>query len=242
VIASWCRGAVAGGTGAGLRVRPADLDAGPALLRPMLGTLGLPRRRVDLVVDLGRPVGRTTPEPRAIVSLLEGAAPLAAWRRVVLTGGSFPPKLWTRMGHDERARFRRHEQDLFDAVAARVGATTPLVFGDHGVVTTVPSTTRFRGAATIRYTSGHDWWVLRGFPPDKAPADDHARLARELTESDHWRGVDHCAGCRFIAGHAAPAGKGGGGNATQWRQADFAHHMISVHEILADRRDQTAAS
>ena len=153
---------------------------------------------------------------------LERFSPLESWRSVTLLGSSFPASLGEQLGYNEYAVLPRAEQAVWSQVADLVDGEQHVQFGDYGVLSAQDPVAPYRGSANIRYAMDHSWYVLRGHHRDKATPSDYARLAADLVSSELWLGADHCPGCEFLGKRAVAES---GGNATQFRQADFVHHL-----------------
>jgi hypothetical protein len=176
-----------------------------------------------------RPVDSAFLLSRVIAQCLNGFQPLDRWRSVVVAGASFPPNLSSVVEHNSYALLPRIEGQLWLRVQAECD-NRRLVYSDYGVVCAAPQP-GFRGAANLRYSMLEQWFVQRGFPPDKAPRDDYLTLASDLMSQESvWKGGGHCPGCSAIARGVAD---GKPGNATQWRETGFAHHFAVVSESLA---------
>jgi len=217
-------------TGACIRVRRDDLVAGAEGLRSLLRDLDLPRAEIDLVVDLeALAVDRARFMADVVRKALEGFRPLNGWRSVSLCAGAFPMVLADVLDHDSEGSFSRTDYAMWRHACADLGECD-LQFGDYGPVTPSDDAGGGLGAANLRFARPTHWRVLRGLAPeDKTPVpEDHNRLGRLLIESTADFDPLHCAGCEFIAKKAY----NGGGNAKQWRQADFGHHFATVREHL----------
>lgn len=211
------------GLGACIRLRDQDLTAGVAGIASLMKELDLPKSSIDLVFDLQQLETTGTFMAASVAAkCLEKFRPLTSWRTVTIVGSSFPSTLGEHLAYNEYAVLPRAERAVWAQVSDLFDEERPVHFGDYGVLGSQDPIARYRGSANIRYAMDGSWYVLRGHHRDKAPSSDYARLAGELVSSDIWMGADHCAGCEFLGKRAVAET---GGNATQFRQADFVHHF-----------------
>jgi len=217
------------GNGACIRIVGDDLGIGTAGLRIMLAELDIPRESIDLIFDLGDiPTANTFLLDGVVSASMASFTPLGDWRSVALVGTSFPSNLSSVVEHNSFNLIARVEQSLWRRVCSSVEGRPSPTFGDYGIVSTDQSP-GFKGAANLRYAVKDQWYILRGQPRETATSYDYLGLAKELRAQDVWRSTDHCAGCRFIQDRIED---GNPGNATQWREAGFAHHFAVVGESL----------
>jgi hypothetical protein len=214
------------GYGASIRLVDDELKVGTVGLRGLLSELDIPQKSIDLVFDLGTlPDGSIFLLSELVSSYLKNFGPLDSWRSVSIVSSAFPLNLSERVQHNSFDFIPRSEKSLWERVCQTIGNGFTPGFGDYGVVS-ADTSLAFRGAANLRYATKESWYVLRGDNPDLADRD-YLRLATELCESDIWRGPDHCPGCSLIQRQLDVQKPG---NATQWRQAGFAHHFAVVSE------------
>ena len=180
----------------------------------------------DGVAEMARAFLHQVPEPRS-------------WRTLSLIGCAFPlsMKLVARDSHAHTARMEwnawRDSVYLHASEFARVPT-----FGDcviqhtKGVEGFNPKT--MQGSAAIRYALGNEWLLLKGRGTRKASTKiQMPKLARELVAGGlrvHFRGPDHCAGCRRI--QEAAGGAPGAGSLMTWRRIGTVHHITTTVEAI----------
>jgi hypothetical protein len=193
-------------------------------LAEVLRLVGLTPEGVDLLVDVGRLRDERAVDD--IVPVVADALEWAAgwpWRRVTVTSSAFPESVGPTAPF-RLAKFRRHDRDLWRRILQLVRGPVPN-FADHGVTPCDPPIGRARGAS-LRYTNGPYWYVLRS---PKADTDNGLRLCKELAGSSVWPAnhTDLSWGDREIRRRADGELKKSGNPAFR-RAWDTSHHLAAV--------------
>lgn len=200
-------------------------------LYQLLSRFRLDRAQVHLLVDLKLIDNASLSIPR-LSALLPG---LLDWTTFTVASGAFPPDLSNlevgihEVGRSDWLAWKR-------AVVSSRPARVP-TYGDyatrHPIFKEPPP--RARVSASIRYTAGEHWVVMRGEWLNKPggpgfkqyPA--NAVLLRERTE---FCGEAFSAGDHYIAQMTLDSPQTGTGNATTWVQASVNHHLtFTVRQI-----------
>ena len=210
------------GNGACVRLRDSDLAAGSAGAAVLLKELDLPRSEVDLVFDLQQLQTTGTFMAAALAAkYLERFSPLSSWRSIALAGSSFPPSLGELVGYNGT----RYCPGLNERSGPRCPILTKAPKWRSATMARSAPSIRLRPFADQRTSatpSINPGWYFAGFIV--------TRLRRPTTRDSLATSSRRTSGWPTITALAARsspkrAADGCGGNATQYRQAGFVHHL-----------------
>ena len=215
--------------GAVLRV---DVDTfyGPTLaadIAAKLAAIGLAAADVDLVIDLGDVAGAPVSGSAAAVNSTWPALPhVGVWRTTTLLLAAFPASL----AGIPRGVSRKPRTDW---AVYQACSSTGARFGDYAIsnpelIEVDPRL--MRQSASVRYTGGSEWLVVKGKGVRKVGWSQTTGLCQQLMAEPEYCGPPFSTGDQFIADVAA--GLGGPGNATTWRQVATNHHIeLVVYQV-----------
>ncbi len=215
-----------------------DLDALQDELKLLLEILSLDPTKVDLIVDLRElSEGDEVSTYEWISDVLRRLPLVNAWRRLVLSGSSFPENL-SSLRADTSTMLPRVEWSIWKALRRTNSLPRLPLFADYAIAH--PSSIevdpkKMRMSANIRYTLDSNWLVLRGRSVQLHGYAQFNRLSSELVMSGHFSGPEFSPGDRYIARCAQ--GIDGPGNATTWRWVGSAHHLTMVGRQLSALAD-----
>ncbi|MCR4341272.1 MAG: beta family protein [Gemmatimonadaceae bacterium] len=219
-------------TGVCLRLKPLDVFSRPFLeeLPKLLGTLGMNKNSVDLVVDLE--IFDSSQPP--LQALMEAFPSLESWRTVTVLRGAFPDSLQdSPIGTStiKRADFVSWRT----AFATQIGVS--LMFGDYAVqggIYRPISGPINRMAANIRYAIPEKWLICKGedvFDESGPGFRQWPALAQLLVERKEFSGSSFSAGDEFIAQHSLAFEPTG--DAKGWIGAGLSHHLVLTGRQVA---------
>ena len=225
-------------SGVGIRLTRSEFESGrlTADLNSFLSTNRLTPDRVDLIVDIGSVCDLITAGVMALTQAFLADVPnKGQWRTLTVTGSAFPQSMGV-VNRNSSARIARSEW-----LAWRSG-----LFGQRATLERLPTFSDcaiqhpvgvenfdpmiMQVSASIRYSSGNDWLLVKGestrFNP---PSNQFPQLATQLVYGQLQRdftGAGHCAGCRMAKKSAD--GLSGLGSAEVWRRIGTVHHITTV--------------
>lgn len=226
--------AVASDDGNGIAIRLTGEDLSADIDREVHGLIeavGVPLRKVDLVVDLGlidtqAAVSRVS---RLADDLLAGLSQITGFRTVVVASGAFPPDLrdvtpWNVTEKD------RHDAAMWEGLREREPARMP-VFGDYAIAhpRMIPPSSGWP-SPQLRYTVAGRWLVLRGTRNDLRSSAQFYDICEQICRHPEFSGADLGEADHRIAN----PGLHGPGNATTWRSIGTAHHADFVISRLME--------
>lgn len=201
----------------------------------LLGRLGVKPEACNFVLDLGAPNFEPISGFTRLVLGLLGRLPYREeWQTLSIIGTSFP----STMGEVKTGStiLHRWEWVLFKQVATELieqGSRVP-TFGDYGINhkdVSQMDMRKVKPAATIRYTAGDDWFIVKGRNVRDHKFPQYRGHCRTVMASPHFRGPAFSYGDAYIEGCAQ--GKEGTGNLSTWRKVGTNHHLEVVVQDLA---------
>ncbi len=229
---------MSGTRGVGVRLTRQELESGSldARLNSFMSGNRLIPDDVDLILDLG-PVEDFIPAGvNALAMAFLADVPVKSqWRSLTVTGCAFPFSMAV-VNRKTAKRVKRVEwlawrDRLYDQ---RTSLERLPAFGDcaiqhpSGVENFDPKF--MQASATIRYTSGEDWLLVKGESTRKTlPSHQFPSLATRLVYGDlqgAFEGPQHCEGCRMAK--ASADGAEGLGSPEAWRKIGTIHHVTTV--------------
>jgi hypothetical protein len=228
------------GRGIGIRVLVDALPDEPLSTEvlSLIDRLCLPPSRMDLILDVGA-VAEAAEASKGAIAALDLLGTLVEWRTVVLASGAFP-RLHDSPGAEASSIAPRHDRQLHRTVcAARPAFPRAVVYGDysveHAFSANVPHV-RAPGPpwGLMRYTAP-DGFLIGRVPTRGSDRADRVRgMARWITRSEEFRGVEYSDGERWLAECARGEGSKGSGNAETWIRVGHTQHMSFVVNQIAD--------
>ena len=216
------------GNGICLRIEHDDIIDAQLFYQSVSSTLDavrIPVEGVDLVLDLGF-VGKSSELElhSTLLEVFQVIASLGVFRNVVIAGGSVPEQLPKRDAGIVR-RETRIEIPVWSRVHSTPGLTTPIAFGDYGVINPqyVKPGRPVNVPARVRYTTPSEQVFLR------TGRGGHAELCRQLTAMEDYAGAGYSAGDQRIS--LAAQGLASPGNPAIWVAGDLNHHL----ELVSDQ-------
>ncbi|MGA8150328.1 MAG: beta family protein [Terriglobales bacterium] len=214
-----------------------DVEPDSDVERLITGLGGVANEEMDLVIDLedlGPDTGRALLVARSIFYMVPK---MEVWRRVILTGASFPEDL-SDVGAATISTLPRREWELWNTLQRRpkLLPRPDLIFGDYAISHPVIKELDPRVmlmSASIRYTTPDHWLIVKGRNVRHYGFDQYFELCQVLVKRNEYCGSDFSWGDRYIADCAE--GIQGPGNATTWRKVGTNHHLTLVVRELAKR-------
>ncbi len=228
--------------GLAVRLTRADFESGEltARIATFLMEQSLEPGEVDLIIDLGTVEDLIVEGVAALAASFLDAVPVHhEWRTLTLSACAFPLSMGIvdRHSHDviERSEWRAWRDHLH---ARRATLRRLPSFSDcaiqhpSGVEGFDPRIMAI--SAAIRYTLSDEWLLIKGESTRSVPPSaQFPRLATRLVYgqlSQHFAGMNHCAGCLGIK--QAADGFSGYGSAEVWRRLGTIHHVSTVIQGL----------
>ena len=224
--------------GVGIRLTRQEFEAHllPTELNSFLSANGLKPDCVDLIVDLGSIDQLITAGAIALVEAFLAVVPnKRQWRTLTVTASSFPMSMGV-VGRNSSKRVERSEwlawrRGLFDqrATLERLPSFSDCAI-QHPVGVEDFDPRFMQVSASIRYTSGNDWLLVKGESTRVNPASSQfPQLATHLVYGrlrNDFAGAQHCDGCKMAK--ASADGNKGFGSAEVWRRIGTIHHITTV--------------
>lgn len=201
----------------------------------LLSTLKIQSTDCDLILDLGAPnfvpLDGFTMAIQAIVSKLPY---LNDWRTFTLLGTSFPETMGSIKEGVEIVP--RYEWQLYKILIdgfrkARLRLPT---FGDYAISHPKVHDLDMRlakPAATIRYTVGGSWYIVKGKNVRDYGFEQYRELSKKIVDSRYYRGSTFSWGDEYIL--KCSNGNGKTGNLSTWRQVGTNHHIEKVTRCIS---------
>lgn len=202
---------------------------------------GLATEETDLIVDLGPVEDLIVNGVNALTESFVADVPvIQQWRTFTISACAFPLSMgvinrhshdlikrsewisWRDYLHTRRQKLPRHPTFSDCAIQHPKG-----VEGFDPRIMQV--------SASVRYTSGKNWLLIKGESTRNVPAKEQfPKLASLLVFGhlkSHFKGENHCKGCALIK--EAADGVKGLGSAEVWRRLGTIHHITTVVQELA---------
>jgi hypothetical protein len=200
------------------------------LLETRLSAIGLPRQRVDVILDLGWLSPDVSISAADICEVVDEVATIAPWRNVVLVGTSMPATL-AAISEGSLGGLPRTEWDLWTEVTG-ASRGRQVSFGDYAIQHPRPPQDTGPGMrANIRYTAANRTVIARGEGSvTQGGASQYPELCRMITGLDDFETRNYSWGDGVIEECAG----GGSWSASQtlWRGAGTSHHLRLVTDQL----------
>lgn len=199
-----------------LRVKPDALNTA-ALIDNVIEAVGLPRNKVDLLLDYrghAMSLGRDIPN----------IPHLNDWRMFMASSGVFPSSLASIPLHRWRSIERNDLVSWRDGIAQ--GVPRKPMYSDYTVRAPGPPPDFGAPSVNLRYTLDQSWLVQMGGKVSDGAAPEMHTMARELVERPQYCGPDFSAGDEEISRVTDDAE--GPGSSTQWVQWCVSHHIEFV--------------
>jgi hypothetical protein len=232
-----------------LRIVPAETHIVDSLNLKIITFIkrhNIDRSMVDLLIDLKDECDYLTYSK--IVSVVEQISAINDFRRLIVSGGSFPLDL-TPFKDDEDNIIPRVEWENWKRVTKNFLNREPL-FSDYTILHPVPqfNNQNYPGSISVRYTYNDQWWICRGKKANNHPfgSGQYLAHAKTIVQSTRYSGENFSYGDAYIFEKAEkfqeymmacnagnhPAGTG---NATTWLTAAINHHIAIVVDQLSNR-------
>lgn len=203
---------------------------------------GLQSSDVDLIVDLGAVEEMVVDGIGALTTAFLADVPSHQdWRTFTVSACAFPVSMGgvDRHSHDlvERSEWLAWRDHLY---ANRGNLARLPTYSDYaiqhprGVEGFDPRIMQV--SATIRYTTGEHWLLVKGESTrSELPSSQFPLLATRLVYGHlqrYFAGPSHCVGCHLVK--ATADGAGGNGSAGAWRKLGTVHHLSAVTQELGN--------
>ncbi len=188
-------------------------------------------KEIDLLLDMDYLDEDVQVSSQRILRLVDRAARVGAWRRVVLSGSSIPKTLKC-VPDGSTGLLDRREWRIWQELPKEHRAG--LDFGDFGIQHPTPPKEGGPGMrANIRYTTADGHLIVRGVGPmtDQGAAQ-YVGLCQRLMESGEFFGSEYSWGDEMIERCASLITPPSSQNF--WRAAGTAHHVRVLIEQLAE--------
>jgi len=220
-------------------LRSATLDQS---VSDLISLLSLKHKEMDLLVDCDT-IDSSLPKINDLCRLIPD---VDQWRNFVVTGGAFPKDL-SAYRKNERHSIPRLEWISWRDQAIALSPDTRLPnFSDYTVQHARYSTRRpgrMRYSASIRYTVGDSWILMRGenvFRKGGPGFHQYPDLAIMLCDLPQYCGEGYSSGDRYIKEISLQTAETGA--APQWLQAGINHHITFVVHQLAALKDVSSVT
>ncbi|EEU2652309.1 TPA: beta family protein, partial [Escherichia coli] len=208
--------------------------------------LGIPLSNIDIIIDLRDELTEDKINSGELYTLAMGLinnlAHLNEYRKVILSGGSFPTDLSDiSVGLYSQPRI---EWILWQSLMNRKELARNVIYSDYGVQHPDFNrlSTRFPSvSASVRYSGDNDFWVFRGRVANRFGYEQYGKHSEDILAHREYSGPTFCAGDRDIeyyaneyqAYKANPSGNYKFGSPEVWRRIGQNHHITKVVEQLA---------
>ncbi|MEV8590821.1 hypothetical protein [Streptomyces sp. NPDC051180] len=231
--------AAAGGGGLGVRVRPDPAPGGRWAegVGRLLHRIAFAHCPVDLLLDLGAVDDADDAAPRTALHALDLLGPLHPWRAVVLLAGAFPRSRPEGYGA-ALTETGRADRDLRDLLRHTGGGTGPQpLYGDYGAhdpasADRVSDTGHDPLRGAVRYTTRRTFLVGEVRAGGPGPHHGVRALARDIVDSDDFRGASYSRGDRWLQACADGTGPPGTGHPDAWICAGHLQHLTHTAREL----------
>lgn len=208
-------------------------------IEAILNILQFDPSQIDLIIDL-----RSLIEAEIIeklnhsLNILDNLKYLNNWRSLILSGGNFPIDL-SELAPDQVHSIPRKQWQIWQSIATKKPDRIPN-FSDYAI--SHPSiseilTEQINASASIRYTHEENFYVYRGRGTRQYGYSQFYDISETLiNNNNHFYGVNHCEGDKFIDKCAVEKKKKG--NLTTWRWVGTVHHLtVVVNQLRQFLRD-----
>lgn len=224
--------------GYALRITEPDPDELRKILDNVYKMMEVNDKDLDVIIDLGH-----LPRSNAFIdaystianNLLSVLNP-SKFRYVIVAGGSFPEAL-TGIPKNHISELQRNEWIIWGKIHKKHRS---VLFGDYGIDDpNIPTSDRFTIVPTIRYTSGDNWFIVRGEYDSRQPYDytQFHRLSKMLVKTKIYCGPTYSWGDNRIKECADRTCTGSDhcnhGNLTSWVRIGTNHHLTYVVNQLS---------
>jgi hypothetical protein len=204
-----------------------------SLLRQVIDSLSIDEENIILIVDL-EDVSEKNVEALAIhlFNFLSDVIGFFSFGSMVVGAGSFPPSLAGMVPWQYKTLPRR-DWRLFTMIASRIES---IKYADYGInAVEAAKGFAFKGPPSIRYTTEHDYLIVKGVQPDplgKSLNEQHRQLSRLIKEHEAYKGLTYGWGDKHIHRCTQPLQPTTGSHTT-WRAVGTNHHILLVLESLS---------
>jgi len=194
----------------------------------ILTFLQLSPNKIDLIIDLRSMIEAELQERiNFATKIFANLIFLNSWRSITISGGNFPIDL-TELTPDQVHPIQRKQWQLWKSIILNNPEIKP-PYSDY--VISHPSLSELAGdqinaSASIRYTHEDNYYVYRGRGTRQHGFEQFFDISETLINSNHFYGIEHCEGDKFINKCATVKDKTG--NLTTWRWVCTAHHITVV--------------
>lgn len=214
-----------------------DDDDLPEALDELLGSLELPPKQVDIILDFREVIpGQASSLTLAARGVLYMLPHVRAWRTLTVTATAFPVNLASYGPNTTNTRERTEWVAWSDLVAKAKRLPRIPTFGDYGIAhPDLPpefDPAQMRMSAQIRYTSDTSWLILKGRDAIRYGFEQFNDLCRILVTRREYCGPSFSWGDKFI--YEASKRNDRPGNASIWRKVGTSHHLTLVARQLSN--------
>lgn len=212
---------VEGNRGYLLRISPDVLDT-PVFIEAVVDSVGLPKSKVDLLLDYRQ-------QPMTLADHIQEIPHLGDWRSFIAASGVFPRSLINLPLHQWHT-IQRH-----DFLTWQEGIGSDLernpIYSDYTMRAPGPPADFGEPSVNLRYALEDHWLVQVGGKHKEGAAVQMHTIASELVARPECLGADFSAGDEEI--ERVTDEEEGPGGPTQWLQWCVSHHMEFVVEQLS---------
>ncbi|KDM89726.1 beta family protein [Photobacterium galatheae] len=225
--------------GACLRIKAQALVDNEVDLNSLAESFWLEQDEVDILIDLGNIDDETWSYEVAISAFRNLASQGDAWRTVIIAASSYPE---TQAGipNDQLYEVPRLEWNIWQKVYSEHEFRIQPSFGDYSIGVETedvngsdqPDPRKMNAAASIRYSTDHNWLFSKGRSARDYGWDQTKELCQRLVAATgKYKGKDFSWGDKYI--YLRAEGDISSGNATTWRKVGNNHHITLVVDQLS---------
>lgn len=197
-----------------------------------LETHRLEAAQVDLILDLGSIEDQRLVIVREIARQFVESIPQASmWRTLIMLASAFPRDMGV-VSKNDKNHVPRVEWLMWKQLMSRDGRLPN--FGDYGIQHPAGvedfDPRYMTPSATIRYTSGDNWLLIKGESMKKKGGEQFRQLSGILVQEPDYYGPQHCAGCLGISD--CSLGNLPAKSLEVWRRLGTTHHFTVITEQL----------
>jgi len=205
----------------------------------LLKELNINPEQVDVILDLGSVYGDKEEAVYLASRLVLAETPyLNRWRNVILAASSFPKTVGGVVEKNGTKQIERSEWLGWVKLAKLKKITRLPIFADYSIshpeVFDDIDPRHMKIAASIRYTAGNEWLIIKGEKLTGKGSKGFVQfreLSQKVLDSGHYHGEDTSWGDKYIFGCAE--GSQSTGNLTTWRRVGNNQHLEHVIQQLA---------
>ena len=172
--------------------------------------------------------------------LLQSAIPnfpyLSKWKTFTLTSGAFPENL-AHLAPSNTYRIERIDWNIWLSLNKKI--SRDVLFGDYATIHPISSDAEIdfsmiNTSASVRYTDGHEWVILRGRgvrSPNAGGYGQYRNHAKTIISSSFYRGQNFSFGDKKI--NSIASGQDGTGNPQTWVTISVNHHIAEALDQLS---------